>query len=54
MKRFFTLLFTALLLTAALCVSASASQYDSAAQVLGYHYSRPICQDELMKLLIKP
>lgn len=20
----------------------------------GYHYSRPICQDELMKLLIKP
>ena len=34
MKRFFTLLFTALLLTAALCVSASASQYDSAAQDL--------------------
>ena len=34
MKRFFTLLFTALLLTAALCVSASASQYDSVAQDL--------------------
>ena len=34
MKRFFTLLFTALLLTAALCVSASASRYDSAAQDL--------------------
>lgn len=34
MKRFFTLLFTALLLTAALCVSASASQYNSVAQDL--------------------
>ena len=34
MKRFFTLLFTAMLLTAALCVSASASLYDSAAQDL--------------------
>lgn len=34
MKRFCTLLFTALLLTAALCVNASASRYDSAAQDL--------------------
>ena len=34
MKRFLTLLFTALLLTAALCVSASASDFDSAAEDL--------------------
>ena len=34
MKRFFSLLFTALLLTAVLCISASASRYDSAAQDL--------------------
>ena len=34
MKRFLTLLFTTLLLTAALCVSASASDFDSAAEDL--------------------
>ena len=34
MKRFFTMLFTALLLTAAVCVSASASDFDSVAQDL--------------------
>ena len=34
MKRFLTLLFTTLLLTAALCVTASASEYDAAAQEL--------------------
>lgn len=34
MKRFFTILFTTLLLTAALCVSASASDFDAAAEDL--------------------
>lgn len=34
MKRFLTLLFTTLLLSAALCVSASASNYDSVAEEL--------------------
>lgn len=34
MKRFLTLLFTTLLLTAALCVTASASDYDGAAEEL--------------------
>ena len=34
MKRFLTLLFTTLLLTAALCVTASASDYDTVAQDL--------------------
>ena len=34
MKRFLTVFFTALLLTAALCVTASASDYDDAAQDL--------------------
>ena len=34
MKRFLTVFFTALLLTAALCVTASASDYDNAAQDL--------------------
>lgn len=34
MKRFLTLLFTALLLTAALCVTASASDYDAVAEDL--------------------
>ena len=34
MNRFLTLLFTTLLLTAALCVAASASEYDTAAQEL--------------------
>ena len=34
MKRFFTILFTALLLTAALCVTASASDFDAVAEDL--------------------
>ena len=34
MKRFLTLLFTTLLLTAALCVNASATTYDAAAEDL--------------------
>ncbi|MEI3363660.1 MAG: hypothetical protein V8R75_14655 [Oscillospiraceae bacterium] len=41
MKRFLTLLFTTLLLSAALCVSASASNYDSVAEEVAGHRDVP-------------